>query len=373
MSHLLTISIGPVQDFIAAARRTADLYAGSQILQELSKHAAQHLATKGAQLIFPADQKADGANKILAEVTKCPKALAQEVKEALRKKLEDIWKDTLSKLPESNRNHIDEQRAKKQLEHFLEFYAAWVPLGEDYAKAREEVERLLAGRKALRDFAPTNLDDGGLPKSPFDPARATVLHLPTDKQGKPILEVPPALVIDPKLRFNKTEFLDAVSLLKRVYGVQELLGKVPQTRTLARMATDITATNAENLEEDLDDKQKSLDFPYFAILLADGDRMGARLGELKTIEAHQDFSRKLSRFAQSVQGLLEQTVYEGSPPPKPHPYRFCVYSGGDDVLAFLPVNRAVACAKALCSAFKKIDPALSLSIGIAIVHYREPL
>ncbi|MDW8481325.1 MAG: type III-B CRISPR-associated protein Cas10/Cmr2 [Meiothermus sp.] len=57
MSHLLTISIGPVQDFIAAARRTADLYAGSQILQELSKHAAKHLAAKGAQLIFPADQR----------------------------------------------------------------------------------------------------------------------------------------------------------------------------------------------------------------------------------------------------------------------------------------------------------------------------
>ncbi len=50
MTHLLSISIGPVQDFIAAARRTADLYAGSQILQELSKEAARYLHSNDAKL-----------------------------------------------------------------------------------------------------------------------------------------------------------------------------------------------------------------------------------------------------------------------------------------------------------------------------------
>ena len=53
MKHLLAISIGPVQDFIAASRRTNDLYAGSTMLAELAKAVAHLLAQHGA-LIFPA-------------------------------------------------------------------------------------------------------------------------------------------------------------------------------------------------------------------------------------------------------------------------------------------------------------------------------
>jgi CRISPR-associated protein Cmr2 len=56
-----------------------------------------------------------------------------------------------------------------------------------------------------------------------------------------------------------------------------------------------------------------------------------------------------------------------------------VYSGGDDVLAFLPLNTVVQCAKTLADAFAKqmrdfgIDPQPSLSVGIAICHHLEPL
>ena len=40
MNHLLQIAIGPVQEFIAAARRTRDLWFGSYLLSEISKAAA---------------------------------------------------------------------------------------------------------------------------------------------------------------------------------------------------------------------------------------------------------------------------------------------------------------------------------------------
>ncbi len=39
-SHLIALSIGPVQDFIAAARRTRDLWFGSHMLSEIAKAAA---------------------------------------------------------------------------------------------------------------------------------------------------------------------------------------------------------------------------------------------------------------------------------------------------------------------------------------------
>ena len=69
-----------------------------------------------------------------------------------------------------------------------------------------------------------------------------------------------------------------------------------------------------------------------------------------------------------------------------------IYSGGDDVLALLPAGRAVACAAALCRAFRGEDKGppgyyverdgrqlltmgtkATLSAGIAFVHYKEDL
>ena len=52
---LLLITIGPVQEFIASARRTRDLWFGSWLLSELSREAALYLsdAKVGGRLIFP--------------------------------------------------------------------------------------------------------------------------------------------------------------------------------------------------------------------------------------------------------------------------------------------------------------------------------
>jgi CRISPR-associated protein Cmr2 len=44
--HLWIISIGPVQEFIASARRSRDLWFGSWLLSELSKAAALRIVTQ---------------------------------------------------------------------------------------------------------------------------------------------------------------------------------------------------------------------------------------------------------------------------------------------------------------------------------------
>ncbi|HRX77115.1 MAG TPA: type III-B CRISPR-associated protein Cas10/Cmr2, partial [Candidatus Cloacimonadota bacterium] len=48
-----------MQDFIAAARRTRDLWFGSYLLSEISKAAAREIANSGGYLIFPALDKGD--------------------------------------------------------------------------------------------------------------------------------------------------------------------------------------------------------------------------------------------------------------------------------------------------------------------------
>ncbi|MER3490299.1 MAG: type III-B CRISPR-associated protein Cas10/Cmr2 [Meiothermus sp.] len=348
MSHLLVISIGPVQDFIAAARRTADLWAGSQLLIELSKAAARYLHDQQARLIFPAGPQGDAANKILAKVEGDPKALAEGAKQAAQEKLVELWREAIKAVPGGP---IDQARAQEQLKSFLEVYAAWLPLPDEaqYPEVRRELERLLAGRKALRDFAPTQQNDTGVPKSPLDPSRAAVI----DPRAWGGINVPVADGYKP-LRIKATEHLDAISLFKRIYGVQKS-DKVVDTRTMARRSWDPSAMPDDREDDPIPEPQ-----PYFAILVADGDRIGELIARQESPLAHQQLSAQLDGFAQKARQIVPQ--YHG----------FMVYSRGDDVLAFLPVNRAIACAQALSQAFRQMTGG-TLSAGLALVHYREPL
>lgn len=54
-SSLLKFQIGPVQDFIAQARSTRDLWSGSYLLSWLVAAGIRKLKTEGGSLIFPND------------------------------------------------------------------------------------------------------------------------------------------------------------------------------------------------------------------------------------------------------------------------------------------------------------------------------
>ena len=69
MTHLLAISVGPVQEFITAARRTRDLWFGSRLLSKVSLKVAKEVENQGGTLIFPASLDAVYvANVSLAEL-----------------------------------------------------------------------------------------------------------------------------------------------------------------------------------------------------------------------------------------------------------------------------------------------------------------
>ena len=360
MKHLLAISIGPVQSFIAAGRRTADLYAGSALLQDTARAVAASLPAS-TQFIFPADRSQAAANRLLAVVDGDPARIAQEARAAARSHLQAQWSWAMERIGDLS-GRIDQERSREQLRHALELYAAWQPLnGIDYPEARERAELLLGGRKALRDFGPAFQHDEGVPKSPLDPALASVID-PEDWSEAQAS----AQGSNRPLRIRPSETLDAISLLKRIYGVVHL-GTVPSTRVFARRSVDPSADSAILAEDEGTPEPQ----PYFALLLADGDRMGARIAALKTQEDHRRFSSALGRFASKAKELVEQC---GG-----HP----VYAGGDDLLAFLPVTTALGCARNLHQLFVEMVPGntgvlcegtpCSLSIGLALVHYRQPL
>lgn len=102
---------------------------------------------------------------------------------------------------------------------------------------------------------------------------------------------------------------------------------------------------------------------FYALLLADGDRLGQLVGSLGPATvgpALASFTAKVSRIVERHEGVT-------------------VYAGGDDVLAMLPLPSALACADALANAyreaFREIDPRAqaTLSAAVVLAHVRLPL
>ncbi len=212
MRYLTAIAIGPVQDFIAAARRCRDLWCGSQLLSELSKAAAQALQRRDATLIFPAPKDAeelskDGftvVNKLLASVeTGNIGAMIEEVRQAVRERLDraaDLRNMKLRGLVVKDKPYRD------QLAGFLEFYAAWVPdLPGEYKKSRSRVEELLLRRENLRGSHHTRMKRGRANiNRRLDGAREFVIQQRSNR------------LYESNLKAN--EYLDAIGVVKRFGG-----------------------------------------------------------------------------------------------------------------------------------------------------------
>src|SRR5436305_7760387 len=126
MAYLFLVSIGPVQGFIASARRTRDLAFGSWLLSELAKAAAQKIAEMNGieSLIFPAPQDMkelqpetplNVANKIITVINQSP----QEMREKVRKAIDGRLK-TIKNWAYANMQDYDQQAAEAQIADLVE-------------------------------------------------------------------------------------------------------------------------------------------------------------------------------------------------------------------------------------------------------------
>ncbi len=435
-AHLLQLSVGPVQEFIAAARRTRDLWFGSYLLSEISKAAARAVQDHGGNLIFPAPNAGDlergsslnVANIILAEVhDRDPGIIARSAGEAARAR----WKEFAEKVLSTYSAILHKNIWMEQVDDVVEFYAAWVPFtAENYAARRQRLVRLLAGRKNCRDFLQTAKDRTGVPKSSLDGLRETVL---TEDRSAWHARFRHAL----RVRFG--EQLDVVGLVKRTaeghmpYPSVSRIAADPWLRGIAASESgrqvlgelrDACANlEGEKLVHRINVERQHADYklfpyegttlyrtrhhelweetgepmerfaslgealrkveqharqaglgsepdPYLAVLVADGDQMGKAIAGLTDSQQHRTFSRELSAFVTEAGTVVREH------------HGVLVYSGGDDVLAFVPVDRCLACARRLHTVFgSAMDKALAgvdvskptLSVGLALGHFLEDL
>lgn len=426
-AHLLALTVGPVQEFISAARRTRDLWFGSYVLSEISKAAARAVHHQGGRLIFPApldeadlapDSPLNVANVILADVGDSdPAMLAAGAKKAAR----SCWRTFSDSVFQNHRDIVQAGIWNDQVDDVIEFYAAWHRYSlESYRADRVALMRLLAARKRCRDFMPAR-GRAGVPKSSLDGLRESVLWPATERPERSRR----------KLRLRVGEQLDVIGVVKRGWAPKNGPVRYP---SVARVAADpwlrrVPSARLEALREACGDlggdvihpidisaprghpqyaafpfegsvvfrsrhaaiceetelsesalapvaqalasltREYGEPSPYLGVLIADGDRMGQALSNLTSPDQHRQFSEALSGFAAAARQVVD------------HHHGILVYAGGDDVLAFLPVDRCLDCARALHDAFDRAlaswsgmtGTELTLSVGLAIAHFMEPL
>src|SRR5437870_5457193 len=163
MKSLISFHVGPVQDFIAVARRTQDLWMGSWMLSNLSRTAIRAGLDAGGELVIPARPLEPGeegfdvadANTtnhfLLRETDGNAKVIAQRMEQAVRER----WREIENGTKQVFFPDMGDDLWSRQVNALLEIFWAIVP-DDDTPQTRKRAQDALDARKRLRDFQPVN-------------------------------------------------------------------------------------------------------------------------------------------------------------------------------------------------------------------------
>lgn len=419
--YLIKLQIGPVQDFIAQARSTRDLWSGSYLLTWLMASGIKRLATDAGRdaLIYPNLAKQplvdfhfdDGILDLQQpELVLTPNipnilvalvegnlttvaVLAKAACSAIRTSWAHIVEDCLAHLVEDrliNPDSAEGKRFRAQAQRHLSVAWQVTPADADYRSAYNQCSWQLDAARQTRDF--DGWREGGWLIAPSETKDSLSGKEEAVVGGGAWWDARVREHSDPRWRTlfrerRKSEALGAITLIKRIWHWAHLCKrhKLPTMHSGAdcfpfpstlHIASHDPAKNEDATERSIDAEDDRLE-RYFAVLAMDGDQIGQWVSGTKLRQApedfedyHRKFSLALSSFAlDQVRVVVEQ-----------HQGRL-IYAGGDDVIAILPADSVIACAEALREAYGKAmhefvgedDVRPEMSGGIAIAHFKSPL
>lgn len=484
-------TLGPVQGFVAQARRTRDLWAGSYLLSFLSGTAMRAVKDNQGEIVFPdvkndvlmlavmgdpanlPKDKNDRAarvgslpNRFKAEAEN-PKKAADAAKAAIEIAWEKITVAVWEKMIERANGHItlDDKGTKGIWDQQIasQWEIAWV-IGNDGAilDQRKNLRTHFApeepgekctlcgerqalcgnktdGRTKVKDwwtafakqFDETNRDGNHIGYHFLKEGKERLCAICTIKRIFPISSdskstansvAKNAIDWDVNHNYPSTAFMSAIDWLKvildkaatddkikdavkdfikaandagvprdeeatKIKGIEDRLKKgLTDLSDIAKFSGDVFFPDAlmnpehlplkyeakrEKILESLNllnEKAKSKPTPFYAVLVMDGDRMGKLLSD--NTEKQTDISKALAEFTGKTQTIVEENN-DGR----------LIYAGGDDVLAMLPLDSALKCAKELKEAYiqafanyaKDIKGNPTISAGIVYAHMNTPL
>jgi len=448
MTRHLHISIGPVQGFVAQARRTRDLWGGSYLLSLLSAHAMTGVRAAGGQIIRPLvdddpllqwvergrndddapPQLGSLPNQFTAELRDDaePSVVAAAAKrgfEAAWKRIcEKVWQNDLAELAP----RLGQDTGKiwqRQTEQFWEL--VWVVGDPDDSGALERRKRWRTHRlpqeagdkctvmselqelsgytrateRALQDAFWSELRDrlGERELRPRERLCAVAFVKRRYAGGSLNVKAWPSTIDVAAVLWSQRALaaagpeLEAYAAAVEVHaadnpctgGVSRLVPEDARGARAANLGANwfhpsfvasprLASLHDEAARKPLHDRLRAvarlpdgrggtLGLPpiYYALVLADGDH----LGELVKTLGGATVSRALASFTARVRDIVRDH------------HGVAVYAGGDDVLALLPIQRALDCAQALEQAFRQAfeDKPATLSAAVVFAHARSPL
>jgi CRISPR-associated protein Cmr2 len=408
--HLFLFTISPVQSFIAQARKTQDLYAGSLILSELTKAAAQEAQTKGLELVFP--QKIHEGNSFPNRfIGTLEGNFTNQELQTKGQSIEDKVIETFNGFANNALNKVDltaPQSFWEQIEAHLDINWLFLPIETSYKAAYEQIEPYMASLKNLRLINNHNPEQGR--KCSLDGER-NALFCAQGSTNRQLRNQ--AIEIDPlttKVWLNDNEGLSAVSLIKRAWSkefpstaavalsqqLKKLSAENKELKELKELldcykdlfsnnyaqacirlqrhfrSITITGTPRTNFDEQLlfeenltpknipnatqlsiakeiQQKLKShLTQNHYALIAFDGDKMGALLSG----EYLKDKTTDLAEFQGELSSLLmkfSQWIYNNLDKKQVD----VIYAGGDDFLGFVNLHHLFEVVKTLRIKFEE--------------------
>jgi len=444
MKFHLHFTFGPVQGFVAQARRTRDLYAGSFLLSHLALKAMEAAENARGNVILPnfkklkdigTQQHAIAPNRFVAKFTDEMSAAGagRKAADALRSEwqniAEKVWSSFLAKaanighgtreiwdcqiqnfweiawaVGDENETDLLDRRKNwrtppltsqpgdhctlmgqwQELSGFIrskncreqdDFWAA-VRKGMQNQLDLEEDERLCAIAFVKRFFPVVAGDAIGRKLDDMDhwPSTVSIAAVPWLKRIKNADGEVLALCKNyADMVSNEPGALASTARIRVLQNFPGSAGKFPKLSgnflnrttlknergTPLQAGTDRTKLLHElaKLEEKTHDRAGN----FYGLLLMDGDSMGQLIRE----HGPENVTRCLTDFATKVPDLVENADTGG----------ICIYAGGDDLLAMLPLDTALAAAaaarEAYCEAFRVTEIAkATISAGLVFAHYR---
>lgn len=407
-TYLFLFTLGPVQSFIAQARKAHDLHSGSKLLSDLCLVAAKKFKTEGGKIIFPDITSLSIPNRFLGKITTDQDL--QAIGLAVEKSVRNAWKEYFASLA----GLLDEvilEKAYQQIEFHFDIQWLFEPENGDYKNAYNAINQKLNALKNTRPFHA--LEEKGR-KCSLDGERNVIFYRLGVNQtiresDKAPLYSSDNIVFGPddkdsliKLRhLQPGEGLSAVSMLKRFQDFEH--GDFPSTAEFAlsdamfairktdkgkeyfqKMVAHFNVKEKElnwqvffeeNLNKKYFEKQglkgsvdgakkilekiievgkqlspaRRLD-KYYATLIFDGDHMGKLwsgkyLEKSTSIEAFQiALAEKLAEFAKTVKAEFEKDKHRG----------WVIYAGGDDFLGFFNLHHLLESVRILREKYRLI-------------------
>lgn len=160
------MSIGPVQSYIAQARRTQDLWFGSRLLSLLAREALRHIPNYEQSIVYPHITEWDDPALSIPNrfMFRCDSQKAENIAKTIKSEVERKWLD----VAQNTRQHLQSEEYgqppivvsdkiwQRQIANWVEIHYVIVSAENDYHAVNETANRMMAARKLVRDFRQTS-------------------------------------------------------------------------------------------------------------------------------------------------------------------------------------------------------------------------